>query len=139
MRFWRIYAYTIALLNVVTLGVELTRGNVLRLLDCLPGLLAVAGLLGYAHQRRVLWRWGWMAVAVLLPLWDIAMGALVYPRLEPNTSASTPEYFLLMPLFFPEYWALFRYAFRSPGLWARRAPSALAHVPESPAGRVPPE
>ncbi len=119
MRVWRIYAYTIALLNVAALGIELPRGNVVRILDCGPGLLGVAGLLGYAHQRPLLRRWLWMALAMLLPLWDVAMGALVYPRLE-GSSASTLEYFALMPIFFPEYLALVRYAYRSPALWGRR-------------------
>jgi hypothetical protein len=117
-RGWRIYAYTVALLNVATLGIELSHQNLLRLLDGLPGLLAVSGLLGYAHRRPVLRRWVWMAVAVALPLWDVAMGAWIYPRLEPQQS-STREYFLLMPLFLPEYLALFRYGFRSSELWTR--------------------
>lgn len=117
-RGWRVYAYTLALLNLATLGIELWHRNLLRSLDGLPGLLAVIGVLGYAHHRPVLWRWVWMAVAVMLPLWDIAMGAWIYPRLEPQQN-STREYFLLMPLFLPEYLALFRYGYRSDALWTR--------------------
>ena len=122
-RGWRIYAYTITLLTVVSFLAELRKVNAIRLIDYGPGLLGLVGLLGYAHHRALLRRWVWMIHSLLLPLWDIALGAWVYPWFEPHSPPSSVlGYFTLMPIFFPEYLALIRYAYKSKDIWRLGSP-----------------
>lgn len=118
---WKVYAFAVAALQVVAMVLELPRLTVTDGLDYLITLVGTVGLFGFAYRRRIARPALWRVWSILFPLWDVFMGAWLYPRQFGGAIQS--GYFLAMLLFVPEYLGLLRYAFGSPELW-RAAPPA---------------
>ena len=75
----------------------------------------------YEVKRRIARRALWRVWSILFPLWDVFMGAWLYPR--QSGGAIEWGYFVAMLLFVPEYLGLLRYAFGSPELWRAAPPT----------------
>jgi hypothetical protein len=117
---WKVYAYFLVALQLSGLYYGLAEMDAIRALDYSVTVVGVVGLFGFAYRRPILERWFWRPWSVAMPLWDIAMGAWVYPSQHPQFAReTTTAYFVLMLLFVPEYLALIRYAYFSPEVWSK--------------------
>jgi len=118
---WKVYAFAVAAVQLVGLLFALPKMGVAEALDYGVTTVALTGLFGYAFRRPVVGplfgRRIWMVLSVFIPLWDVAMGAWIYPR-QSGTGVEM-EYFVAMLLFLPQYLALVRYAYSSRELWRR--------------------
>jgi hypothetical protein len=110
-----VYAYGVALLQIGGLYFALRKIRLTEVLDYAVTAVGMIGLFGYAYRRALWKRRIWMSWAALFPIWDVVMGALVYPR--QNGTEVRMGYFVAMLMILPQYWALIRYAYRSPELW----------------------
>jgi hypothetical protein len=117
---WKIYAIGVVALQAAGLLISLPKLDPAQAVDYGMTIVGVVGLFGFAYRRPLLRRWIWMLWSILLPVWDVVMGAWIYPSQE---SRSVPvvvmTYFMLMLLFVPEYVALIRYAYFSSELWPK--------------------
>jgi hypothetical protein len=115
---WKVYAFAAAAVQLVAMVLELPRLTPTDAVDYAITLIGTVGLFGFAYRRRVLGLPLWRVWSILFPLWDIFMGAWLYPR--QNGGVIQSGYFVAMLLFLPEYFALLRYAYGSPELWHER-------------------
>lgn len=115
---WKVYAFAAAAVQAVAMVLEFPRLTATDGVDYVITLVGTVGLFGFAYRRRMLWLPLWKVWSVLFPLWDLLMGAWIYPR--QNGGVIQSGYFVAMLLFLPEYLALLRYAYGSPELWHRR-------------------
>ena len=116
---WKLYAWAVVVIQLVGLGFDLQRITVTAVLDDFVTVVAMLGLLGYAYRRAF---WGqqiWMLWAVLFPMSNAAIGMWVYP--QQNGTGARIGYFVAMLLLSPQYWAVIRYAYRSPEVWYKAA------------------
>jgi hypothetical protein len=119
---WKVYAFAVAAVQVVAMVLELPRLTAPDAVDYAVTLVGTVGLFGFAYRRRILRLPLWKVWSILFPLWDIFMGAWLYPRQYGGVIQS--GYFVAMLLFLPEYFGLLRYAYGSSELWRERSSSA---------------
>ena len=112
---WKVYAVVVAVVQMVGLFFAWPKIGVTEGLDYAVTAVGTIGLFGYAYRRPLMGRQIWMLWGVLFPVWDVVMGAWVYPR-KTGTGIQM-EYFLAMLLFLPQYIALIRYGYSSRELW----------------------
>jgi hypothetical protein len=122
-RWWKAFAIGAVIWFVGTLGIYVSDPSVVSvasIADLLFSAFLVFGLLGYAFQRRFFAHRLWQVTVPLAPAWDLAYPLLLLPSPPPNGSRATAIavalLFITVALF--KYLALFRYAFRSPRIWA---------------------
>ena len=111
---WKVYAFAIAVLQIIGFIFDLRKFNVAEVLDDLVTMVGMVGLLGYAFRWRIWGRRIWMLWAVLFPVSNAVIGLWVYPH---TGTGGHIGYFAAMLLFFPQYLAVFRYGYRSPEIW----------------------
>ena len=116
---WKVYAFAAAAVQAVAMVLELPRLTTTDAVDYFITLIGTVGLFGFAYRRRILWLPLWKVWSILFPLWDVFMGAWLFPR--QNGGAIQSGYFVAMLLFLPEYFGLLRYAQSSPELWTPRS------------------
>jgi hypothetical protein len=116
---WKVYAFAALAVQVVAMVLEVPRLTTTDGVDYLITLVGTAGLFGFAYRRRILRLALWKVWSLLFPLWDVFMGAWLYPR--QNGGVIQWGYFVAMLLFLPEYFGLLRYAYGSTELWRDRA------------------
>ena len=113
---WKVYCVAVALaLTTIYTVVLRSAFRPVHLLDLAMTLAGFAGLWGCAFRQRLLWARFWRVQAFLFPVWEILM-AFVFSR----TTGGSPGYVTLLALilfFVPEYWALWKYGYRSPDIW----------------------
>ncbi len=115
-RGWKIYCIAVALALVVIYTVVLTAAfRPLHLVDLALTLSSFAGLYGYAFRQRVLWAGFWRIQCFLFPAWEVAMN--FYFSQNTVRISGFVALFALMLFFVPEYWALWKYGYRSPEIW----------------------
>jgi len=115
---WKIYAYCLVAIQIVGLFYSLPKMNLSRALDDSVTIVGMLGLFGFAYRRPLLRRQVWMLWSAVLPLWDIMMGAWVYPRETVSAVEGVQMvYFIALLIFIPEYLALIRYGYSSRELW----------------------
>lgn len=112
---WKVYAFAAAAVQAVAMVLEFPRLTATDAVDYAITLVGTVGLFGFAFRRRILSPPLWKVWSILFPLWDLFMGAWLYPR--QNGGIMQPGYFVAMLLFLPEYLGLLRYAYASPELW----------------------
>jgi len=113
---WKIYCIAVAIALVVIYVAVLTAAfRPVHLVDLALTLLSFAGLYGYAFRRRILWPGFWRIQCFLFPAWEIAMN-FYFSHNAAGISGSI-ALFVLILFFVPEYWALWRYGYRSPEIW----------------------
>lgn len=115
---WKIYCLVLGIALTVIYAVVLSASfRPLHIVDLAITLPSFAGLCGYAFQKRVAWLGFWRIQCFLLPAWDLLFNFY----LSPNGlgAAGVLEVFLLTLVFVPEYWALWAYGYRSPGIWKK--------------------
>jgi hypothetical protein len=113
---WKVYAFGVVALQLVGLFFALRKISVAEALDYAVTAVGIIGLFGYAYRRPFWGRRIWMLWGALFPVWDIVMGAWVYPR--QNGTGVHMIYFLAMLLFLPQYLAVIRYGYSSRELWS---------------------
>lgn len=94
--------------------------RLVHLLDLTITLAGLAGLWGYAFRKRLLSASFWRVQSLLFPIWEIVMN-FVFSRV-PAGRAGYVEVLTLMSFFVPEYWALWKYGYRSPDIWSTDPP-----------------
>jgi hypothetical protein len=112
---WKLYAYSLTLLQIGGLVFTLPKLRVAEGLDYAVTAVGMMGLFGYAYRRPLWSRRIWMLWGALYPVWDLVMAGWVYP--EQNGTGARTEYFVVLLLALPLYLALIRYAYRSRELW----------------------
>ena len=117
---WKVYALAIAVLQVIGFLFDLRKINIAEVLDDLVTIVGMVGLIGYAFRRHIGGRRIWMLWAVLFPVSNAMIGLWVYPH---TGTGGHVGYFTAMLLFFPQYLAVYRYAYRSPEIWRGAAAS----------------
>ena len=119
---WKVYTYGLATLHVVGLFFTPPRIHLSHALDAIVTLVGMLGLFGFAYRRYFLGRRIWMIWSLLLPLWDVMMGAWVYPRQAATAVEGVQLVYCFVLLFcLPQYLALIRYAFLSREFWHKGA------------------
>ena len=116
---WKIYAWGLAAFLIGAFVFTLPEMGVTDVVDYAVSTVGIVGLFGFAYRRPLLRRQVWALWSVLLPAWDVVMGAWLHS----SSSGTTGRvgYFVAMTLLLPEYLALARYAYRSPQLWYQPA------------------
>jgi len=121
---WKVYAFAAAALQLAAIVFELPRLTPTDGVDYGITLIGTAGLFGFAYRRQILWLPLWKVWSILFPMWDVFMGAWIFPR--QNGGAVQSGYFMAMLLFLPEYFGLLAYGYGSADLWrARGLPTRL--------------
>jgi hypothetical protein len=115
---WKIYCVVLGIAVAIIYGVVLSASfRPVHIVDLAITLPSFAGLCGYAFQKRVGWLGFWQIQCFLFPAWDVLFNFYLSP---PGMDAfGLLEVLVLTLLFVPEYWALWAYGYRSPGIWKK--------------------
>ena len=121
---WKLYSWLIALAYALVFLAEGVRWmQALDVVDTGATAVGLAGLFAYAYRRRLastaFWK-GWLPLQVgwdLLVLLQLEPLGLMYQFAETDPSSAVADTIIGILLLLPLYFALFRYAFRSPEIW----------------------
>jgi hypothetical protein len=115
-RGWKIYCLVLAAFLALMYAVVFAGAfRPMLLADFAITLVSLAGLYGFAFQKRLGWRAFWRVQCFAFPVWDLLFNVALSPSSREAAVRATS--LVLMLLFVPEYWALWKYAFKSAGLW----------------------
>lgn len=113
---WKVYCVAVAVaLAAIYTVVWRSAFRPVHLVDLAITLAGFAGLWGYASQRRLLSQSFWRIQACLFPAWEIVMN-FYFSRITAGISGYVAVWALML-FFVPEYWALWKYGYRSPDIW----------------------
>lgn len=108
---WRVYAWALLLLLVVTwfglIGADI---RAIDLIDIPVSIVGLIGVFGFAYRTPVFRALVWRTWFVLQPVWDIAYNLV-------GGDGDVKRAAIVIAIAAPGYVALFLYAYRSRALW----------------------
>lgn len=114
-RAWKIYclllAAFLALMYVVVFAAAF---RPMVLADFAVTAVSFLGLYGFAFQKGLGWRVLWRVQCFAFPAWGLVFN---FGPWSSGAAVVRMETFALLLLFVPQYWALWKYGYRSPDLW----------------------
>jgi hypothetical protein len=115
-RAWKLYCLVLAAFLAFMYAVVFSGAfRPMLLADFFITLVSLAGLYGFAFQKRLGWRAFWRVQCFAFPAWDLLFNFVLSPSNKESEVRATA--LVLMLFFVPEYWALWKYASGSQGLW----------------------
>ena len=119
-RAWKIYCVGLAAFLALMYVVVFTAAfRSVLIADFTITTVSFFGLYGFAFQKRLGWRVFWRVQCFVFPAWDLVFN---FGPWSSGAAAVRMEALVLLLVFVPEYWALWKYGYRSPDLW-RLSPS----------------